>query len=283
MPGGDDTRRMGPPDVGGEAAAFLMMNRNKRGIALDLKSDGGRQAARRLLATADVAIENYQRALAIDSTLVEAHADIGIGLLNHQRYEESVPHLSKAAELAPTNVSIIKALASAQWMSGDKDGAVTSAEKALEVNPDDPNVLSLVGGIFTDMQDYAKAVEYLEKAIEKEPENSDTIFNLANAYLGQGSLDKAADLFAKSLETNPDDHQALYQLGSIYDKSKKFDEAIDTFLKVVDLKPKFARGWDALYKAYAHKSAVTEGEVARNAAKKAEEALNMATALSGSE
>ncbi len=231
----------------------------------------------------DVAIENYQRALAIDSTLVEAHADIGIGLLNHQRYEESVPHLSKAAELAPTNVSIIKALASAQWMSGDKDGAVTSAEKALEVNPDDPNVLSLVGGIFTDMQDYAKAVEYLEKAIEKEPENSDTIFNLANAYLGQGSLDKAADLFAKSLETNPDDHQALYQLGSIYDKSKKFDEAIDTFLKVVDLKPKFARGWDALYKAYAHKSAVTEGEVARNAAKKAEEALNMATALSGSE
>ena len=61
VPGGDDTRRMGPPDVGGEAAAFLMMNRNKRGIALDLKSDGGRQAARCLLATADVAIENYRQ------------------------------------------------------------------------------------------------------------------------------------------------------------------------------------------------------------------------------
>ena len=35
-PDGDDTRRMIPPSVGSEAASFLMMNRNKRGIALDL-------------------------------------------------------------------------------------------------------------------------------------------------------------------------------------------------------------------------------------------------------
>jgi tetratricopeptide (TPR) repeat protein len=158
---------------------------------------------------------------------------------------------------------------------------VISAEAALEVNPDDPKVLSLVGGIFTDIKNYDKAVEHLERAVEMDPESSDTVFNLANAYLGQGSLDKAAELFVRSLEANPDDHQALYQLGSIYDQSKKFDEAIDAFLKVVDLKPKFARGWDALYKAYAHKSAVTEGAEAREAAKKAEEALNRATALGG--
>ena len=36
-PKGDDTRRMVPPDVNGESAAFMMMNRGKRGIALDLK------------------------------------------------------------------------------------------------------------------------------------------------------------------------------------------------------------------------------------------------------
>ncbi|MEM7679039.1 MAG: bL21 family ribosomal protein, partial [Myxococcota bacterium] len=39
--GGDDTRRFLPPDIRGESAAFMMMNRNKRGIALDLKSDDG--------------------------------------------------------------------------------------------------------------------------------------------------------------------------------------------------------------------------------------------------
>lgn len=61
VPGGDDTRRTLPPDVGGESAAFLMMNRNKRGIALNLKTASGRDIARRLLADADVAIENYRK------------------------------------------------------------------------------------------------------------------------------------------------------------------------------------------------------------------------------
>ncbi len=41
QPDGDDSRRMTPPKVGDEAASFLMMNRNKRGIALDLKTPGG--------------------------------------------------------------------------------------------------------------------------------------------------------------------------------------------------------------------------------------------------
>ena len=37
IPGGDDTRRFLPPDINGEASAFMMMNRNKKGIALNLK------------------------------------------------------------------------------------------------------------------------------------------------------------------------------------------------------------------------------------------------------
>ena len=36
-PGGDDTRNFLPPDVNGVSAAYLMMNRNKKGIALNLK------------------------------------------------------------------------------------------------------------------------------------------------------------------------------------------------------------------------------------------------------
>ena len=59
-PNGDDTRRTIPPEVNGESAAFMIMNRNKRGIALDLKSDEGKAALRLLLADADVVIENYR-------------------------------------------------------------------------------------------------------------------------------------------------------------------------------------------------------------------------------
>lgn len=57
---GDDSRRFLPPDIQGESAAYMMMNRNKRGIALDLKQAEGKQVLKKLLENADVVIENYR-------------------------------------------------------------------------------------------------------------------------------------------------------------------------------------------------------------------------------
>ncbi len=59
-PEGDDSRRFLPPDINGESAAFMMMNRNKRGIALNLKALEAVDVLRRLLSDADVLIENYR-------------------------------------------------------------------------------------------------------------------------------------------------------------------------------------------------------------------------------
>src|ERR1700724_3984537 len=59
IPAGDDTRYMVPLRIGAEAASFLMMNRNKKGIALDLKTPGGAKVLRRLIGSADVLVENF--------------------------------------------------------------------------------------------------------------------------------------------------------------------------------------------------------------------------------
>src|SRR6478736_5192942 len=58
-PNGDDPRPSVPPKIGDEAASFLMMNRNKRGIVLDLKTEGGKEVLRRLIKDADVLVENF--------------------------------------------------------------------------------------------------------------------------------------------------------------------------------------------------------------------------------
>ncbi|MDC1214626.1 CoA transferase [Rhodospirillales bacterium] len=59
--GGDDSRRFLPPDIDGESAAYMMMNRNKRGIVLDLKTESGKKILRKMLKDADVVTENYRR------------------------------------------------------------------------------------------------------------------------------------------------------------------------------------------------------------------------------
>jgi crotonobetainyl-CoA:carnitine CoA-transferase CaiB-like acyl-CoA transferase len=58
---GDDTRHWGPPFAGGESAYFLSINRNKRSIGVDLKTEEGLERVKGLAAASDVVIENMRR------------------------------------------------------------------------------------------------------------------------------------------------------------------------------------------------------------------------------
>ena len=57
--GGDDTRSYEHADLAGESAAFVSLNRNKRGIALDFTKPEACDIARELIARADVVVENF--------------------------------------------------------------------------------------------------------------------------------------------------------------------------------------------------------------------------------
>jgi len=59
-PGGDETRGWGPPFLDDTASYFIGVNRNKRGMALDLSQPAGQELLRRLLADADVLVENFK-------------------------------------------------------------------------------------------------------------------------------------------------------------------------------------------------------------------------------
>ena len=55
---GDDTRRF-LPDIRGESSSFMMINRNKRGLAINLKHETGKEIFRHLVCNVDVLVENF--------------------------------------------------------------------------------------------------------------------------------------------------------------------------------------------------------------------------------
>ena len=57
-PIGDDTRAL-PPRWGDESTVFIAVNRNKRSVVLDIKSDEGREALLKLAEAADVVVESF--------------------------------------------------------------------------------------------------------------------------------------------------------------------------------------------------------------------------------
>ena len=61
LPGGDDSRGYREPLINGVSAPFMVLNRNKRGIALNLKAQQGRDILISMVKQSDVLIENYRK------------------------------------------------------------------------------------------------------------------------------------------------------------------------------------------------------------------------------
>jgi len=61
LPGGDDSRSYSEPQVNGVSAPFMILNRNKRGIALNLKHAHGREILLKMVRSADVLTENFRK------------------------------------------------------------------------------------------------------------------------------------------------------------------------------------------------------------------------------
>ena len=127
---GDDTRRWGPPFVGGDTAYFLSLNRNKRSIALDLQSSEGADVVRRITLGSDVLIENFRPGL-MDR--------FGIGLESLRRDNPRLVTCSLTAFGAndgerssrPGYDIIVQALSGLMSITGERDGEPTKVGVAL--------------------------------------------------------------------------------------------------------------------------------------------------------
>jgi crotonobetainyl-CoA:carnitine CoA-transferase CaiB-like acyl-CoA transferase len=127
---GDDTRHWGPPFAGDDAAYFLSLNRNKRSVAIDLKTTQGAEAVRRLAGEVDVVIENFRPGLM---------SQLGLGLDELRAANPRLVTCSLTAfgDDAPEAASrpgydiIVQALSGLMSITGEPDGEPTKAGVAL--------------------------------------------------------------------------------------------------------------------------------------------------------
>ncbi|HWO76527.1 MAG TPA: CoA transferase [Bacillus sp. (in: firmicutes)] len=97
-PEGDDTRGWGPPFVGEESAYFLSINRNKKSIVINLKTEEGREIFLDLVKDADVVVENFRpgtlKRLKIDYNILKS-ANPKIILASISGYGQTGPYSNK--------------------------------------------------------------------------------------------------------------------------------------------------------------------------------------------
>ena len=124
LPGsGDETRQWGPPFIDGESSYFLSVNRNKRSVTLDLKSQSGLEALRRLISTADVLVENFR-----PGTMER----LGLGYEEARKLNASLVFCAVSGfgqtgprARQPAYDAILQGMGGVQFLSGEADGGPT--------------------------------------------------------------------------------------------------------------------------------------------------------------
>ncbi|MGX6449096.1 CaiB/BaiF CoA transferase family protein [Patulibacter sp. S7RM1-6] len=140
--GGDETRAWGPPFVDESSAYFHAVNRGKRSVVLDLRSEQGRADVQRLAATCDVVVENFRpgvtRRLGVDEETLRA--------VNPRLVYVSVTGFGSVgpmAETAGTEV-VVEAESGLMSITGLQDGEPVRFGVAMV---DIATGLSAVGGV----------------------------------------------------------------------------------------------------------------------------------------
>jgi crotonobetainyl-CoA:carnitine CoA-transferase CaiB-like acyl-CoA transferase len=125
---GDDTRAWAPY-IGGEGSFFLALNRSKKSVALDLKSSEGADALRRLVASADVLIENFRPGSL--AQLGFSYAETSA--INPRLIYCSITGYGQTgpAALLPGYDAVIQGEAGIMDMTGDPDGEPTRVGVAI--------------------------------------------------------------------------------------------------------------------------------------------------------
>jgi formyl-CoA transferase len=117
---GDDTRTWGPPFAGGESAYYLCCNRNKKSIAVDLKSPAGVEVVKELAKVSDVLIENFTPGLMKEFGLdYETFREINPRLVyaSISAYGQDGPYRDR-----PGYDMVLSAVGGLMFITGEQDG-----------------------------------------------------------------------------------------------------------------------------------------------------------------
>ena len=215
----------------------------------------------------DLAVEQFQRAIEIDSNRALLYFNLGTSLYPLGRREEAIKSLRIALKKEPGNSQIADYLNvvlqtgvnSAQHnaeetlqrgisfhQSGQMEEAIRWYRKTLAIQPEDPAALSNIGSALHSTGKLDEAAACYQKAIAIKPDFAEAYSNLGNTFKEQGKLDEAVTNYQKAISIKPDYTEAHSNLGNALQEQGKLDEAVTSCQKAISINPDYAEAYSNL-------------------------------------
>ena len=139
------------------------------------------------------AIENYQKAIAVNPNYHNAYYNLGLIYLAKKDYQQAITQFNKIIEL-PYNEGNFSAYNGLCYSLGQENKfaeAISNCELAIKIKPKDDNIYDTLGTVYFTQKDYNNALLNYQTAINLNPDNSEAQQHLAETFAITGKCTEA--------------------------------------------------------------------------------------------
>ncbi len=190
------------------------------------------------------------KALELESGLAEAHASRGLALSLSERHSEAMEELDRAIALDPNLFEAHYFYARACFAQGNLEQAAKHFQRAADIKPDDYQALLVLVGVLRALgrdQDMKKAaregVSRAERDLMLHPENSRPAYLGAVGLAALGELDRAKEWADRALVIDPDDSLTKYNVACFCSLVGEHERAIDLLVELLPHSTRERKRW----------------------------------------
>ncbi|MBL7661337.1 tetratricopeptide repeat protein [bacterium] len=153
-------------------------------------------------------------------------------------YPRAINFINAARQKYPENKDLLGYLVTLQQQSGDRQGALETANKLIEVDPTNELNLFNLGYLYDQQGDRVKALATMQRVIAINPKHAAALNFIGYALAEEGKdLVEAEKLVRRALEIEPKNGYYLDSLAWVYYHQAKYKKAKETQLKALELVP----------------------------------------------
>lgn len=185
------------------------------------------------------ALDDFDKALQLDSDFEDAYANRGALLLMAGKMDQAESDLKMSIKLNPDNADAYINLGNLYVKMKQFNQAEKSFEKAESISPYNSEIYNNRGIMHAVLGSYEKAMKNFNHALKIDAGNSKVYFNRGFLYLSREgereSVNRALNDLKKAVEINPDYGKAWAELGKIYFHTGQYYESYSAFVRAASL------------------------------------------------
>ena len=174
--------------------------------------------------------------LAQRASLANNQLIAGVKMLQKGRTEEAIPFFKKALAMDSSSIDAYNYLGNTYLKLNKTDEAIDTFKKLVKMKPFDKESAVNLGNAYSQTKKFADAEIMYKKAVALAPNDNLAHYSLGQTYLLQNKLKDAETEFQKVNRISPRDANGYFALGQTYVKMEKFDKAITVLKQAITLK-----------------------------------------------